>query len=61
VVPAFVGNTAVGTTAAYIDGNAAPAVAGSTLLAATSFMLCNGNTERAKNVICLITTPKQTV
>jgi hypothetical protein len=37
VTPASVGNTAVGTTAACTDGNAAPAAAGSTPLAVTVF------------------------
>lgn len=46
VVPAFADNTAVGTTAACTDGNAAPAVAGSTPLAVTLliFYTSNNNT-----------------
>jgi hypothetical protein len=59
VVPAFVDNTAVGTTAAYTDGNAVLAVAGSTPLAAIVFILCNGNNGKGENVICLIYQSKE--
>jgi hypothetical protein len=47
VVPASVDKTAVGTTAAYTDGNAVPAAAGSTPLAAT-YTFNSGNHDTMK-------------